>query len=1798
MKKKVAIPGVHNLSFVFPLRTVAIGLFLLLAGMGSMYAAPVISTSGSLSAVNTCQGTASSSTSFNVSGTNMNAGILVTPPAGFEVSLSAGSGYASTVTVGAAGTIASTPVYVRLAAATTAGTYSGNIVLSSSGASNVNVATVASTVYTYPALSQKPAGLTSYYKFSGNANDTTGANNGTLQNSPTSVTDRLGNASSAYSFNGTNQYVSTTVSYANPTTFSLSIWFKTTVANNGVLIGFGNVQTGNPSLFDRYIWMNGGKVSFFAGATSVQSTATYNDGNWHMATATMSSVNGMNLYIDGASVASSANTASQSYTGWWTIGYSNNAYYFSGTLDDATIYTTTALTATQVSTLYSGTSSNTPVCAGSSINLTETSISGATYSWTGPNGFSSASQNPTISNAAFANAGTYTVTVTSHGCSSTGTTPVTVNAVPVISQKPAGLTSYYKFSGNANDSMGVNNGTLQNSPTSVADRYGNASSAYSFNGSTQYVSTATSYTNPSPITISAWFNTTSSKGVLVGFANTQTGNPGSYDRNLFMYNGRIGFGIWQGGLDTIVSPSTYNDGNWHMATATVSSTNGSRVYVDGVLVASNSSYNAPQNYTGYWRFGYNSSWFVDYFTGTIDDITIYNGTELTMGQVSTLYSGTSNNTPICAGSSINLTETSISGATYSWTGPNSFSSTSQNPTISNAVAANTGTYTVTVTSNGCSSTGKTSVTVNAIPTISSQPSTATQSLCLNASSTALTVTASAGSGTISTYQWYSNTTSSTSGGTAVGTSSSSYTPVTTVPGTLYYYVTITNSNGCTVTSNVSGAVTVKSSPYLFSQKPAGLTSYYKFSGNANDTTGADNGTLQNSPTSVMDRYGNASSAYSFNGSTQYISTATSYVNPSTFTISAWFKTTNNNGALIGFANAQTGTPGSQYDRNLFMHNGKILFGINQGGGGNVDTIMSTSTYNDGSWHMATATVSSTNGSRLYVDGVLVANNVSYNTPQNYTGYWRFGFNSSWSVTYFTGTIDDISIYNGTELTASQVSTLYSGTLSNTPVCAGSSINLTEISVSGATYSWTGPNSFSSASQNPTISNAAAANAGAYTVTVTANGCSSTGATSVTVNALPTVTFTASPGASVCSSTAITYTTQAGQSSYVWSVPGVLNTDYSITSGGVGSASNTVTLKWLTSGSKTVTVNYTNANGCTASSATSSATTVVNCTLTWTGTTSTAWNLSSNWSPNRIPTSSDTVVIASGVTNLATISTAASCNGITINSSATLNIIAGGALSVNGNLVNNGTLSDVGGTTTFGGSSSQTLSGTGTTTLYNLTINNSNGVTLSSATKVNGILTLTAGTFATGGNLSQNLYTGAIAGTGAGSTTGNIRFFKTIWGDRYHYLSSPITGRTAADWNDNVTIKFGAYANLYSYNEALNDTNQKVGWTAFTTTATTLQDVTGYALFFPLFIYNTMLDVSGPYTHSATFTSPTLTNTPCTFPVAKPSSDGWNLVGNPYPSTLDWTIAAGWTKPASLNNAIYMYDNRKNRYVSYVSGVGSNGGTQYIGSMQGFFVKMGTANVSGTLSVNNNARITSTLIDVWRTESPANVLRITAAIDSITDETVIRFVDNATEIFDGQLDAYKLYNSGNTPSLSSISASDNYSINSLPSGLTQKTIPLHLIAALDGAYSFTADLSAFSSTASVILEDRLLGITQDLSLNPTYTATLSKGDYQGRFFIHYNQKQSAVTGNASPTAGAGDIEISAYQQNVFILFPNQNDGNANITVFDAVGKKVYSMENTSINTGRIDFNLPTADGIYIVNVQTAAANKAQQIFVQK
>ncbi|WP_310391434.1 IPT/TIG domain-containing protein [Hymenobacter sp.] len=102
--------------------------------------ASITATPATLTAFSTAVGTASASQLITVGGTTLTADLVVTAPAGYEVSLAAASGYAATVNVAqAAGTAANTPVYVRLIG-TTVGSYAGNVTVASTGATTANVA--------------------------------------------------------------------------------------------------------------------------------------------------------------------------------------------------------------------------------------------------------------------------------------------------------------------------------------------------------------------------------------------------------------------------------------------------------------------------------------------------------------------------------------------------------------------------------------------------------------------------------------------------------------------------------------------------------------------------------------------------------------------------------------------------------------------------------------------------------------------------------------------------------------------------------------------------------------------------------------------------------------------------------------------------------------------------------------------------------------------------------------------------------------------------------------------------------------------------------------------------------------------------------------------------------------------------------------------------------------------------------------------------------------------------------------------------------------------------------------------------------------------------------------------------------------------------------------------------------------------------------------------------------------------------------------------------------------------------
>ena len=172
-------------------------------------------------------------------------------------------------------------------------------------------------------------------------------------------------------------------------------------------------------------------------------------------------------------------------------------------------------------------------------------------------------------------------------------------------------------------------------------------------------------------------------------------------------------------------------------------------------------------------------------------------------------------------------------------------------------------------------------------------------------------------------------------------------------------------------------------------------------------------------------------------------------------------------------------------------------------------------------------------------------------------------------------------------------------------------------------------------------------------------------------------------------------------------------------------------------------------------------------FTWNGG-STDWGTSSNWSMSAVPTTGAYVVIPN-VTNDPVIgaSTTAVAENITIESSGQLTVSSGGSIEIAGLFTNDGTYTD-NGTTKINGSSAQTIPAL---TYNNLTIDNSNGVTLAGDVTVNGDLTITNGNLTNNNNFTiSGSYTNNGTYTDLGTTKFNGSTAQTVPAGSYHNLT--------------------------------------------------------------------------------------------------------------------------------------------------------------------------------------------------------------------------------------------------------------------------------------------------------------------------------------------------------------------------------------------------------------------------------------------
>ena len=289
------------------------------------------------------------------------------------------------------------------------------------------------------------------------------------------------------------------------------------------------------------------------------------------------------------------------------------------------------------------------------------------------------------------------------------------------------------------------------------------------------------------------------------------------------------------------------------------------------------------------------------------------------------------------------------------------------------------------------------------------------------------------------------------------------------------------------------------------------------------------------------------------------------------------------------------------------------------------------------------------------------------------------------------------------------------------------------------------------------------------------------------------------------------------------------------------------------------------------------------------------------------------------------------------------------------------------------------------------------------------------------------------------------------------------------------------------------------------------------------------------------------------------STGYNLVGNPYPSAIDWNSPEGWNKN-HIDNAIYFWNPYAGQYATYINGSGTNGGTNIIPSGQGYFVHVNNNFSTGSLEVNNEARLhhnQAFLKSGKEIENAFLKLYTYSDLSPYSDETIIQFNENATTAFDSDLDGYKIDGLAEAPEFYTQSDElSNLSVNSLPELNGDMTIPLFFKAGTDGFYTISAvDILNFAEKTEIILEDKKIDIKINLREQDSYIFFATVLDDLNRFNLHFLDNSFGT----NEYTNSNGIQIFAADDHIYLTNVKNTMTKGTINVFDILGKNVLTKD---------------------------------------
>ena len=456
------------------------------------------------------------------------------------------------------------------------------------------------------------------------------------------------------------------------------------------------------------------------------------------------------------------------------------------------------------------------------------------------------------------------------------------------------------------------------------------------------------------------------------------------------------------------------------------------------------------------------------------------------------------------------------------------------------------------------------------------------------------------------------------------------------------------------------------------------------------------------------------------------------------------------------------------------------------------------------------------------------------------------------------------------------------------------------------------------------------------------------------------------------------------------------------------------------------------------------------------------------------------------------------------------------------------------------------------------------------------------------------------GTGSLITGGSqiINFERYVTGNRWHYVSSPVAGQAIdGDYMTNNSIyspNGGTNYNFYRWDEP---TNYWIIYGDALFGDATFAEARGYA-------------ITRTSAGKLSFTG-TVRISNVTYPATYNSGqgNGFNLVGNPFTSSLMATTTASATLNFLTINtdllddnyeALYIWDeqtgysNNRNDYkvISNSSITGYNSINQhYVSPGQAFMVKVASAGnlaFNTNMQAHNDATFYKNSDDVWPS------VELIVENNELFNSTAIGFNENMTKGLDPSYDIGKLKGNPDIALYTKL-IEDNgidFVIQALPYFEQNYSVKVGLDIANAGEYTFTAaTIEQIPEYVYVYFEDKLTGTVTNLKETDNYTCVISEsGNITNRFVLHFT-----LTSVSTEKINANHSNIQIWSSNKTINILNPENLKGQIRIVNIYGQKIIETRLNGNDRQRITINIPT--GNYVVNIVDNSFSVSKKIFVK-